>query len=106
MKTEGRCFVTLVSSKSVGFRAISSYKNDKTKRKGIEGDNMANVLSIMERKYQKLDAFYNSLSVLGKLLCLVGVAAILLIIGAVVVPSIYKAGESFGAYLYNNFSSN
>ncbi|BBA91670.1 hypothetical protein SR187_0015 [Streptococcus ruminantium] len=56
----------------------------------------------MENKYQQLDSLYVSSPLLIKLLIAIGVAAIVLAIGSMILPIVYKSGQDFGEFLYNN----
>lgn len=61
-------------------------------------------LEVMEKKYQQLNAFYESASLPVKMLFLLGIGAILVGIFAVILPPVYKAGQEFGASLYNRLN--
>ncbi|WP_155972282.1 hypothetical protein [Streptococcus ruminantium] len=63
---------------------------------------MTNFIQTMENKYQQLDSLYVSSPLLIKLLIAIGVAAILLAIGSMIFPIVYKSGQDFGEFLYNN----
>ena len=62
-----------------------------------------NILQILDKKYQQLDSFYNTASLPMKSMIMIGIAVVLILIGSVIVPPLYKSGQNFGEFLYNNF---
>ncbi len=57
-----------------------------------------NILQILDNKYQQLDSFYNTASLPMKLMIMMGIAVVLILIGSVIVPPLYKSGQNFGEF--------